>query len=67
MEIDVRDQNPGTIDAIRWADNCALYGGAQSVMMELRYDGQPAGSGIQLNKASTDALIRALNASKKVW
>lgn len=67
MEIDVRDQTPGTVDAIRFADTLTLNGSAQSALMELRVDGQPPGSGIQVAKTSIDALIRALNAAKKVW
>lgn len=67
MEIDVRDQNPGTVDAIRFADNLTINGSAQAANMEIRVDGQPPGSGISVAKASVDALIRALNAAKKVW
>lgn len=67
MEIDVREQNPGSVTAIRWSDTCALYGSAASQTMELRVDGQPAGSGVYVSKDNADALIRALNAAKKVW
>lgn len=67
MEIDVRDQAPGGVTAIRFADNLTLNGTAQNPIMEILVDGQPPGSGMQITKTSTDALIRALNASKKVW
>lgn len=67
MEIDVREQSPGAVSAIRWSATLCLYGSAQSLTLEVRVDGQPVGSGMQFTAADIDALIRALNAAKKVW
>lgn len=67
MEVDVRDGTPRIVDVIRFSDTLCLYGTAQEASIEIRVDGQPAGSGVTFPKAEMTSLIRALNLANRVW